>query len=131
MAEMKLKNNVHSGVDDLIIFAGLPAAITFAEMSFVTILPAPITEFAPIVTPLKLYIFTNQTFCSITIGLGLPLRGSSKCQSESVISVLAPQLTLFPIVMLVNAPITVPLKPQLSPIIICESGSNVLTMQVY
>ena len=46
-----------------IILHGLPAAITFEGIFFVTILPAPIIEFSPIVTPFKTFTPSpSQTF---------------------------------------------------------------------
>lgn len=82
-------------------------------------LPAPIILFSPILTPFNTVTFTpNQTLLPIVIGFGLFTRLSSRCQSESVINVLAPHLTLSPITIFSKQPITVPLKPQLLPMII-------------
>src|SRR4051812_18122996 len=102
----------------LITLQGLPAATTFAGISLVTTLLAPITVLAPIVTPFSTTLFTpSQTLSPIITSADAPLRGSSACQSESVIREFAPHLTLLPSFIILNAPITVPLKPQLLPII--------------
>src|SRR6185312_12037331 len=96
---------------------GFPAATTFAGISPVTTLLAPITELFPILAPFRTRLPTpNQTLSPISIGRGSPLRGSSGCQSPSVISVFAPHLTWLPIVIPAKAPITVPLNPVCSPI---------------
>ena len=51
--------------------AGLPAAITFSGMSEATTLPAPITLFFPIVTPLQIVAPSpTQTFSSQYHGTG-------------------------------------------------------------
>jgi len=93
---------------------GLPAATTFDGIFLVTKLLAPMKELSPIVTPLSTTVFTpNLTLSPIITSLGSPARTSSGCQSESEINVLAPHRTLFPILMDLKAPITVPLKPQL------------------
>lgn len=71
---------------------GFPAAMTSAGISLVTTLPAPMTLLRPMVTPfMTVDPAPSQTLSSITMGRGSPERGSPGCQSESVMSVLAPQ----------------------------------------
>ena len=49
---------------------GLPTAMEFAGISFITTLPAPITQLSPIVTPGITHTFPpNQTLFPTFIGL--------------------------------------------------------------
>ena len=53
--------------------AGLPAATTFAGISDATTLPAPMTLFSPMVTPLQTFAPSPiQTFCSRMTGRVIP-----------------------------------------------------------
>src|SRR5512143_133244 len=111
-------------------FAGTPPATTLAGKECVTRLPAATRVFSPIVTPLSTVTLTpSQTPFSIVTGASGPVRGSSVCQSVSVINVLAPHCTLSPKTILVAQPITVPLKPQLAPILIVAPSLSVDIMQ--
>ena len=100
-----------------IVLAGVPAAITLAGNDFVTKLFAPTRVPFPILTPFNTMTFTpSHTSSSIKMGASSPVRGSSLCQSVSVISVFAPQRTLSPRMIFFAHPITVPLNPQPVPI---------------
>src|ERR1039457_1691829 len=79
-------------------------------------------------TPFKTVALTpSQTLLPIVTGFETPERGSSGCQSESVISVLAPQISRSPRTISLKAAITVPLKPQLFPIRTSAPGAMVDT----
>ena len=109
-----------------ITLAGVPTAITLAGNDLVTRLFAPTRVPFPILTPFNTTTFTpSHTSSSIRIGASSPVRGSSKCQSESVISVFAPQRTLSPRVTFFAHPITVPLNPQPVPISMIASCAKV------
>ena len=85
--------------------------------------------FWPIVTPLRTLTLTpSQTSLSITTGIFGPVRESLVCQSVSVMRVFAPHRTFSPIVILAALLITVPLKPQLGPILISAPSVRVDTM---
>jgi len=100
-----------------IVLAGVPTATTLAGNDFVTKLFAPTRVPFPILTPFNTTTFTpSHTSSSMKIGASFPARGSSLCQSVSVINVFAPQRTLLPRMIFFAHPITVPLNPQSVPI---------------
>ena len=104
--------------------------MTSRGISEVTRLLAPITEFWPIVTPFRIVAFTpSQTLSPMITGAGIPERGSSGCQSESVIRVFAPQITFSPRTIFLKAAITVPLNPQSFPMRTSASRVMVEIMQ--
>lgn len=112
-----------------IVLAGVPAAITLAGNDLVTKLFAPTRVPFPILTPFNTVTLTpSQTSSSMKIGASFPVRGSSLCQSVSVISVFAPQRTLSPRVILFAHAITVPLNPQSEPISMTAPSARVETI---
>ena len=122
----------------LITFAGLPPAIQFAGILFVTTEPAPITEFFPIVTPLRIIERAPmKTLSSITMGelavfsfrLFILSCQSIGCESVSVIRQPLPTSTLFPIFILLVAFMVEPEMPTLLPMTISAPAVAILNTQ--
>lgn len=79
---------------------------------------------ASILNPLEMHISVRNIH-SMKMGASFPARGSSLCQSVSVISVFAPQRTPSPRTIFLAHPITVPLNPHPVPISIVAFSASV------